>query len=143
MLVGASLGASLKRSQRQAFQSTMTTLQGKKILIIGGSSGVGYAVAKAALLSLADHVLIASSSLSRVDAAVQRLLTEPLLQGQLNLQNRVGGDVLDLKDGDTIRKFLDKIGAIDHLIISAGTASHEQTTFKDTDIDKHRGSSVR
>ena len=96
----------------------MATLQGKKIVILGGSSGIGYGVAKASLLSLADHVLVASSSLAKVDTAVQRPLAEPPLRDQPNLRNRIGGDVLDLKDGDAIRRFFDKIGEIDHLIIT-------------------------
>lgn len=38
------------------------TLQGKKIVVVGGSSGIGYSVAKAALKEVAGHVLVASSS---------------------------------------------------------------------------------
>ena len=90
---------------------------------------------------IADHVLIASSSLPKVDTAVQRLLAEPSLQGQSNLRNRVGGDALDPNDGDAIRKFFDKIGEIDHLVITAGNLSFEEVAFKDTPIDKIRGSS--
>ena len=112
----------------------------KFVVILGGSSGIGYGVAKASLLSLADHVLVASSSLAKVDTAVQRLLAEPSLRDQPNLRNRIGGDVLDLKDGDAIRRFFDKIGEIDHLIITAGSVGWEQPTFKDTDIDSLKGS---
>lgn len=113
----------------------MTTLQGKKIVIVGGSSGIGYSVAKASLLSLAEHVLIASSSLPRVDTAVTRLLAEPVLQEQTNLQQRLAGEVLDIRDTQAVRTFFDKIGEIDHLIITAGNISL-QFEFQNEDLDK-------
>ena len=117
----------------------MTTLEGKRIVVIGGSSGIGYAVAKASLLSLAEHVLIASSSLSKVDTAVQRLLADPSLQGQENLPNRVTGDVLNIGDTQAVRQFFDKIGEIDHLVITAGTLPGPQADFKDVDIEALKG----
>ena len=120
----------------------MATLQGKKIVIIGGSSGIGFGVAKASLLSLADHVLIASSSRAKVDAAVQRLLAEPLLQGQSNLANRISGDVIDLRDLQTIRNFFDKIGEVDHVVNTAGTFDKLIGEFRSIDLEKHRGSSA-
>ncbi len=49
------------------------TLEGKKIVIIGGTSGIGFAVAKAALLDRAAEVVVVSSQKSNVDGAVQRL----------------------------------------------------------------------
>ena len=55
----------------------MATLQGKKVVVIGGSSGIGYGVARASLLSLAEHVIVASSSQAKVTAAVGKLLVDP------------------------------------------------------------------
>ena len=120
----------------------MATLQGKKILIIGGSSGIGYGVAKASLLSLADHVHIASSSRAKVDNAVQRLLAEPSLQGQADLVNRISGDVIELSDAQAIRDFFDKIGEVDHVINTAGRLGSLEGEFKDMEIDKLRGLEV-
>ena len=118
----------------------MATLRGKKIVVIGGSSGIGYSVAKASLLSLADHVLIASSSRAKVDNAVQRLLAEPSLQGQVDLANRVSGDVVNLNDAQTIRDLFDKIGEVDHVVNTAGTLGNLEGEFKNLEIDKLRGS---
>ncbi|KAG8792846.1 fusarubin cluster-dehydrogenase [Ceratobasidium sp. 428] len=52
--------------------SSNTLLHGKKVLIIGGSSGIGFGVAAATIAHGASPV-IASSSQSKVDAAVERL----------------------------------------------------------------------
>ena len=54
----------------------MATLAGKTVLVIGGSSGIGYGVAKASLLSRAARVIIGSSSQQKVDGALARLKSE-------------------------------------------------------------------
>ncbi len=71
--------------------SDMMTLSGQKILVVGGTSGVGFAVAKLSLLSVASHVIVASSTASKVEGAVshlQAIITE------YNLPGKVTGDVL-------------------------------------------------
>jgi len=55
--------------------STYRKLQDNHILIIGGSSGIGFAVAEASLASGAN-VTISSSSQARVDAAVKSLAAD-------------------------------------------------------------------
>ena len=118
----------------------MATLQGKKIVIIGGSSGIGYGVAKASLLSYANHVIIASSSREKVDVAVQRLLAEPELQRQADVKNRLTGDTVDLRNTQAVQAFCERIGEIDHLIITSGGLS-TQFEYRSEDLDKHRGES--
>ncbi|KAJ5646954.1 hypothetical protein N7490_003326 [Penicillium lividum] len=52
----------------------MPSITGPNILIIGGSSGIGAAVAK--LAAAEDvHVSIASSNLARVEDSIQRIQT--------------------------------------------------------------------
>ena len=121
----------------------MSTLEGKKVVVIGGSSGIGYAVVKAALLALADHVTVASSSPSKVDTAVRGLLAEPVLQMHTDLVNRVSGKVLDIKNTEAVREFFEKLGEIDHLVITAGTHGGLRGDFKEKDIDKLKGRSPR
>ncbi len=48
-------------------------LEGKKIVIIGGTSGIGFAVAKEALQDRAAEVVVVSSQGINVDGAVDRL----------------------------------------------------------------------
>lgn len=50
----------------------ITKLQGARVLIIGGTSGIGFGVAEA-LIEHQAHVFVASSSAERVATAVQRL----------------------------------------------------------------------
>ena len=116
----------------------MATLEGKKVVVVGGSSGIGYGVAKASLLSLAAHVVIASSSAQKVSKAVARLLAEPDLQKLSGLTGKVTGDVVDLGNAQSIRAFFEKIGEFDHLILTAGTVPELQS-LHDTDLDNSRG----
>lgn len=115
----------------------MATLEGKKIVVLGGSSGIGYAVAKASLLNLAEHVLIASSSKARVDDAVARLLTEPALQAR-SVKGRISGDVLDLGNPEAVIAFFEKLGEIDHLVITSGSVA-KMIDFRTEDLSNHRG----
>jgi hypothetical protein len=69
-------------------------LTGKVALIIGGTSGIGFAVA-AALIEEGAHVIVSSSSQSRVDDAVKRL-SDPEKQYNAD-KSRVQGKVCNLK----------------------------------------------
>lgn len=55
-----------------ASPKTVGQLTSKRVLIIGGSSGIGFAVASA-LIEEGAHVIVSSSNQSRVDDAVKRL----------------------------------------------------------------------
>ena len=99
----------------------MSTLTGKKVVVIGGSSGIGYSVAKASLFYNADHVLIASSTSAKVEAAISRLLTESSLQSlEPTLADRVSGETVDLTNSQSITTFFETIGELDHLVITSG-----------------------
>jgi NAD(P)-dependent dehydrogenase (short-subunit alcohol dehydrogenase family) len=52
--------------------SRFDKLKDKNVLVLGGSSGIGFAVAEG-VLSSAARVFIASSNLARVSKAVERL----------------------------------------------------------------------
>ncbi len=74
----------------------------KKIVIIGGSSGIGLAVAKAAINEGAK-VIIASRS------------AEKLTKAKRELNNSTETFQLDLLREKTIKAFFEKIGSFDHL----------------------------
>ncbi|KAF7800304.1 hypothetical protein EIP86_011553 [Pleurotus ostreatoroseus] len=116
----------------------MATLEGKKIIVIGGTSGIGYAVAKGALLSRAAHVLVASSSPDKVKRAVVRLCAEPALQDQQGLDKRVQGEVVDMKDSKAVKAFVAGAGEVDHLVITSGRYEG-MIDFKNGDLDSMRG----
>jgi NAD(P)-dependent dehydrogenase (short-subunit alcohol dehydrogenase family) len=83
------------------------SVAGKKIVVIGGTSGIGYAVADQAVAAGA-RVVVASSSQDRVDSAVKRLGAG------------AEGRRLDVADGEAIAAFFDAVGAFDHLVYTAG-----------------------
>jgi NAD(P)-dependent dehydrogenase (short-subunit alcohol dehydrogenase family) len=85
----------------------MATLQGKKVVILGGSSGIGLAIARAATDEGAE-VVVTSSRKDKVAAAVG------------SLGGRATGEVADLVDEAQTRALFERIGAFDHLVFTAG-----------------------
>jgi NAD(P)-dependent dehydrogenase (short-subunit alcohol dehydrogenase family) len=83
------------------------SLNGKRVLVLGGASGIGFAVAEAAARDGATPV-VASRDEARVAAAVARL--------------PVGaeGFTLDLMDEAAVKAFFARIGPFDHLVFTAG-----------------------
>lgn len=86
----------------------MATLKGKKVIVVGGSSGIGLGVAAAALESGAEVVIVGRSP-DKLQAA-EKTLTGPV--------QSVSADMT--KEADIARLF-DEIGAFDHLVSTAGT----------------------
>jgi NAD(P)-dependent dehydrogenase (short-subunit alcohol dehydrogenase family) len=84
-----------------------STLDQKRIVILGGSSGIGLATATRAAAAGAA-VIVASSSGERVDAALAQL---PVT---------AEGYVVDLRSDDATRDLFDRLGPIDHLAYTAG-----------------------
>ncbi|MGQ7889150.1 SDR family oxidoreductase [Paenibacillus sp. WC2504] len=82
-------------------------LNGKRVVIIGGSSGIGSATAKAFLEENAK-VVIASRSLSKLSETVQ------------NLKGNIEAHELDFRNEKKVVDFFEKIGSFDHLVITAG-----------------------
>jgi NAD(P)-dependent dehydrogenase (short-subunit alcohol dehydrogenase family) len=82
-------------------------LQGKKVVVLGGSSGIGLATARAAAADGAD-VVVTSSRKDRVDAAVA------------SLGGHATGEVADLVHEAQTHALFERIGALDHLVFTAG-----------------------
>jgi NAD(P)-dependent dehydrogenase (short-subunit alcohol dehydrogenase family) len=88
------------------------TLNGKRIVVLGGSSGIGLATAQAAAREGAA-VVIVSSRKARVD---QALATLPAgTEGQVH-----EGAAVDLTDEKAVRALFAKLGSFDHLVFTAG-----------------------
>jgi NAD(P)-dependent dehydrogenase (short-subunit alcohol dehydrogenase family) len=86
-------------------------LQGKRVVVLGGSSGIGLAVAKQAALQGAN-VVIASSSAERVQKAVE------------SVGGKAQGQAVDLSDERAVATFFAKLGSFDHLVFTAGDSLH-------------------
>lgn len=112
----------------------MTTLEGKSVVIVGGSSGIGFSVAKLSLLSLAESVTIVSSNQAKVDDALQRLRAS--IAGK-TVPGKLSGATLDAKDTRAVEAFFNNIGEIDHLVWTSGDKL--RPGFKDIDIENYKG----
>jgi NAD(P)-dependent dehydrogenase (short-subunit alcohol dehydrogenase family) len=97
------------------------TLQGRRIVVLGGSSGIGLAVARAAAREGAT-VVIASSRRARVDVALK------------TLPEGTEGHALDLTDEPAVRAVFERLGKFDHLVFTAGE-SLQLDRLTNTDIE--------
>jgi NAD(P)-dependent dehydrogenase (short-subunit alcohol dehydrogenase family) len=101
------------------------SLTNQRVVIIGGTSGIGLATAHAAVDAGAE-VVIASRRQSSIDAAL----------GELSASTR--GRALDVLDADHVASFFAEIGEFDHLVYTAG----EPLTLMPVDgldLDQARG----
>lgn len=83
------------------------TLNDKRIIILGGTSGIGLAVAQAAAAE-GGRIVLASSNAARVSQALETL--PPGAEGR----------ALDLTDAGAVKAFFEAVGPFDHLAYTAG-----------------------
>jgi NAD(P)-dependent dehydrogenase (short-subunit alcohol dehydrogenase family) len=81
-------------------------LEDRSVVVIGGGTGIGFAVAEQAA-GLGAKVILGSSAAARVEAAASRL-------------SGARGLAVDLRDQKSVAKFFGQIGHFDHLVITAG-----------------------
>jgi NAD(P)-dependent dehydrogenase (short-subunit alcohol dehydrogenase family) len=114
------LGHTTVAPQMPDQQKYTAKLHSAKVLIIGGSSGIGYGVAEASLEHGAS-VIISSSSEARLSSAVQRLQS-----AYPSRAAAVRGYACDLGDTSTIdanvTKLFEVVGTVDHIVFTAGDA---------------------
>jgi len=99
-------------------------LRNKRVVILGGSSGIGLAVAEQAA-SQGAKLVIASSNAERVQKAIE------------SLGGNAQGHTLDLSDEQAVETLFTKLGAFDHLVFTAGDSLHLQN-LADTDLKQAR-----
>jgi len=100
----------------------MAKLDGTKVLVIGGASGVGFAVAAAALEAGAK-VVVGSSQTSRIEAAAEKL------------GRGAKGRTVDVKDEASVAAFFEAAGPFDHLVFTAGDWGHMFGPTRDLDVE--------
>jgi NAD(P)-dependent dehydrogenase (short-subunit alcohol dehydrogenase family) len=99
-------------------------LQNRRVVILGGSSGIGLVVAEQAA-SQGAKIVIASSNPERVHKAV-----EPFGRD-------AEGYTLDLSDERAVETLFTELGAFDHLVFTAGDSLHLQD-LATTDLKQAR-----
>ncbi len=87
--------------------TTLQPLTGKRVILLGGSSGIGLATAKMAAAEGATGVIV-SGNRHRVDQALKELPAGS------------EGYAVDLGKEENIRDFFSSTGRFDHLVYSAG-----------------------
>lgn len=96
----------------------------KRVVIVGGSSGIGLAVAEQVALRGAEVVII-SSNAERVQEAIRFI------------GGKARGRALDVSDEKAVESFFTKIGAFDHLVFTAGD-SLQLHPLAETDLQQAR-----
>ncbi len=81
-------------------------MKDQKVAVIGGTSGMGLAIAKLAA-SRGAHVTIGSRSADKVQSAAAEL--------------GVAGHAIDTTDEDSVRAFFAAVGTLDHLVVSGSS----------------------
>ena len=99
-------------------------LQNKRVIILGGSSGIGLAVAAQASSQGAD-VVIVSSNPERVQEATK------------SIGRGVDGYAVDLSDEQAVAALFTKLGPFDHLVFTAGD-NLQLNALADTDLKQAR-----
>ncbi|KAF9760768.1 hypothetical protein IL306_004137 [Fusarium sp. DS 682] len=99
-------------------------LDNRRVLVIGGSTGIGFAVAEAALEHGAN-VIISSSNQAKIDAAIKRL-KDHLHSTKLSTRS-ICGKVCDLARPETLESNVKELlesasqnGKLDHVVFTAG-----------------------
>lgn len=83
------------------------SLSGQRVVVIGGTSGIGLAVARAAAEAGAS-VIVASRRKTKIDAALEKLPAG------------VRGEPVNVRDEEDVRQFFGRVGEFDHLAFTAG-----------------------
>ena len=98
--------------------------ENKGVVIVGGSSGIGLAVAEEAA-SQGAEVVIVSGKAERVQEAIQSIGGDARGQG------------VDVSDEKAVESFFTNLGAFDHLVFTAGD-SLQLNELADTDLMQAR-----
>ena len=102
---------------------TAMSLEGKRVVVIGGATGIGFAVAELAREQGASVVIGSSTN---VAVGVERL---PGATGHL----------VDLRDEASVIDFFKKVGAFDHLAVTAGDwGGPMMASLQDLDLTQAR-----
>ncbi len=105
--------------------SSAMPLEGKRVVVIGGATGIGFAIAELAREQGAS-IVIGSSNETSVSTAAERL-------------HGATGHAVDLRDETNVASFFEKLGAFDHLAITAGDWNGSMlSSTRDLDLTQAR-----
>jgi len=105
--------------QQEATRAPATDLSGRKVVVVGGKTGIGLGIARAARAAGATVVVAsrrATSAQERPDLADFEQLS------------------LDIRDESSVRTAFDTLGAFDHLVVTAAPDIGSWGGFMDADM---------
>jgi NAD(P)-dependent dehydrogenase (short-subunit alcohol dehydrogenase family) len=108
----------------------MPSIAGQHVVVLGGTSGFGFATAKAALAEGA-RVTIASRSAEKLRGALDRL------------GNRASGECVDVTNKPMLERFFTGLGLFDHLAVTVGDPLLNQQIMDLTDEEARSAFEVR
>ncbi len=105
----------------------MATLSDQRVMVVGGSSGIGLATVRAAAREGAEVIMV-SRSAEKLDAAKR------------GIAGRVSARAVDMLDRAAVQSLLDELEFIDHLVLTAvaneGKLRHRVVEISDEDFDR-------
>jgi NAD(P)-dependent dehydrogenase (short-subunit alcohol dehydrogenase family) len=108
-----------------AERNNTMSLNGQRVVVLGGTSGIGLATAHVAAQQRAA-VTVISSNPSNVRRAVAEL------------PGNASGEVADLTDPVQVETVFERVGQLDHLVFTAGEAPQlMELSSMDLDLAKH------
>lgn len=104
-------------------------LKNQRVVVIGGSSGIGFAVAEQAR-DAGAQVVIGSSRAKNVEEALSKL------------GPGASGSVVDVRDEASVAAFFQGVGAFDHLVYTAGDWDPKRGGGPVADLDLARATNT-
>ena len=108
----------------------MSSIAGQHVVVLGGTSGFGFATAQAAAAAGA-RVSIASRSTEKLRSALDRL------------GNAASGVCVDVTDKQSLETYFANLGAFDHLAVTVGDAMVGKPILELTDAEARAAFEVR
>ncbi|MDQ3700091.1 MAG: SDR family NAD(P)-dependent oxidoreductase, partial [Chloroflexota bacterium] len=102
-----------KIDQDQGAEGSTGQLTNRRVVITGGSSGIGLATARA-VVRAGGGVVIVGRSVERIAQARGEIATP---------EAGVEGYPVDVADEGAVKAFFERVGAFDHLVLSSGVTA--------------------
>jgi NAD(P)-dependent dehydrogenase (short-subunit alcohol dehydrogenase family) len=96
------------------------SLQNRRVVIVGGTSGMGQAAAKAAVQAGAEVIVAGRRPVS------ERIAAEP--------ETRITHEIVDFTEEGSVKAMFERIGTLDHVLITAAPKPGTWGAFLDQDV---------